>query len=129
MDRTLDFYQSALRIKAEKALEPFDQANNSYPWRLRLALFHLYIHPEDPMPGPVETEITITASAKGTPSEVASQAWVQKLLGGPISAGEYWISDEMANVLPLRRPSYTKTDRPLACNPGGRFKSLETDEL
>ena len=31
MDRTLDFYQSALRIKAGKSLEPFDRAADSYP--------------------------------------------------------------------------------------------------
>ena len=105
IDRTLDFYHSALRIRAEKSLEPFDKAADLYPWRHRLVLFRYYVHSEEAMPGPVETEITITASAKGTPSQVASQAWVQQLLGGPISAGEIEITDEMANVLQLRRPS------------------------
>ena len=57
------------------------------------------------MPGPVETEITITASAKGTPSEVAAQAWVQSSLAAPSVLAGLKVSDEMANVLQLRRPS------------------------
>lgn len=89
----------------------FQQAADRYPWHRRLVFFYQWLYQlrpiidplEDPM-GPATTEITVIAKATGTPSQVAALPWIQEALAAnPITAGE--LTDEMADILQLRRPS------------------------
>jgi hypothetical protein len=102
MPRDLDFYQSAIRVKAEKALEPFDQAADSYPWRTRLILFHYYTNPlEDHMAGTIEV-------VRGPAESVAAYMKAREPMDGqwiyqqPLPEG-FQVSEEMGEVLSLAR--------------------------